>query len=91
MTRDQGYLFAVKPDLGFRLAVWLGLEILSAILSCVILTGTISGLTPSERNSLNRDHHDFCVNVKTFLELFVTREKPNIFTCFHFAERYRGP
>ena len=43
--------------------------------TCVILTDTISGLTPSERNSLNRDCHDFCVNVKTFLELFVMREK----------------
>ncbi len=48
--------------------------------ACVILTETISGLTPSERNSLNRDRHDFCVNVKTLLELFVTCEKPNIFT-----------
>ena len=29
----------------------------------------------SERNSLNRDRLDFCVNVKTFSLLFVTREK----------------
>ncbi len=66
------------------LALWLGfkqMKHLSAIFAtCVILTDTISVVTPSERNSVNKDCHDFCVNVKTFLELIVTRKKPNIFT-----------
>ncbi len=40
--------------------MWLGYgTFVGYFVACVILTGTISGLTPSERNSLNRGRHDF--------------------------------
>ena len=40
-----------------------------------MLKSNFCGLTPSKRNSLNRDLFDFCMNVKTFWSLCVTRGK----------------
>ena len=40
---------------------------------------------------VKRDRFDFCVNVKEFLCLFVTREKPRYFYVNQFARGYWRP
>ena len=40
---------------------------------------------------MKRNRFDFCVNVKEFWCLHVTREKAQYFNVIQFSEEYRGP
>ena len=41
--------------------------------------------------ALNMDRFDFCMSMKTFLVLFMAREKAKYFQAFSFVKGHRGP